>query len=123
MIYFVINKKYFTASIACVLILISYNKLHPMNTENYTETDLQNTLTMLQTGNITVGNIRAINSATISNCAFKDNSMVLPQRYNANAAGVIFNGQNNTVATNHPVQINGITVTNPRNITWTPAPS
>lgn len=121
-IFCVMYKQYYLATIATMIMLVTYAEINKQytNNEHFTETDLQNTIQMIQSGNIVVDNIKVLNNARISNYEFESNSMAYigddQSPVVANIGGVQFGGQ--SLTTNHPIKINGINITNSQTITY-----
>lgn len=115
--YFVIMRKYIIALIICIL-LVTINAINNSDFEHFTTADfntLESMLTMLKSGNVTVDSIKVLNNGTITNFGFQNGSISYNNRDDiniANIGGVKFGYNDHSITTNHPVQINGITINN-----------
>jgi len=117
--YFVIMQKYIIALIICIL-LLTVNAINNSDSEHFTTADfntLENMLTMLKSGNVTVDSIKVLNNGTITNFGFQNGSIMYNGNGNninnmANIGGVKIGYNGQSITTNYPAQINGITINN-----------
>ncbi len=124
--YFIIVKKYIIILILLILLLCIDSKKY---TEEFTTSNfntLNDMLNMIASGNMSVDNIKVLNNATINNFTFSNGTIT----YNGNPSTTIANiggvklttpDQNvsQTIMTNYPIRINGITINNTQNsLTW-----